>query len=162
MDILDQAIEFEFKGHKFFSEAAAKAKNEGVKAILEHLANDELQHAEFLKLLKSGARKEFTPSKNMPKIKTIIEESSLNNESFLSQEANIKEVLQAALDLEKQAHDHYTEEALQALDSETRHLLRMLAKEEEHHHKLIEGLLTYLDNPRDILETPEFQFYEEL
>ncbi len=159
MSILDQAIQFEYEGHKFFSEKAAQAQNPGVKQILTNLAEDELEHAEYLKGLKSGLRDELKPSDAMKNIKKILEESTLTNARFLAEEVGIMDVLNAALELEERAHQHYTAEALAELDDNTRKLLEKLAIVEEGHHKLIQSLIDFLDNPQSILETQEFQMY---
>lgn len=161
MSILDQAIEFEKNGRAFYLEKAALAQNPAVKNILISLADDERQHAEFLQKLKDGTATTFTPSESMKNIKRILEESTLAGDNFLSEEALIQDVLKAAIELEQRAAAHYTEEAIAAESPETQGLLRELAKEEEKHEALLVNLLKYLDNPKNILETQEFQHYDK-
>ncbi len=161
MDILEQAIEFEYSGHKLYFENAQKAKNPAVKFILNSLAEDELVHAEFLKNLKDGQAKEFKPSESMPKILDIIKSSSLQDANFLSEDSNVLAVLEQALRIEDEARSHYSGEATKELDARTRQLLEKLAREEEQHYTLISNLIRHLNNPQAILETPEFQYYEK-
>jgi rubrerythrin len=161
MSILDQAIEFEKKGRLFYMEKAAKAQNPAIRNILINLAEDEEKHAEFLQQIKDGVAKEFVPSNSMKNIRKILEESVLANENFLSEETLIQDVLAAAIDLEKRAVAHYTKEAIAAESEETQALLLELAKEEEKHDHLLTNLLKYIDQPKNILETQEFQHYDK-
>jgi len=161
MDILDQAILFEYEGHKFYSEQAAKAKNAGVRGILENLAKDELDHAAFLESLKAGARREFPPSPTMSNIRKIIETHSVKKESFLAEDADLLETLKTALEFEDRARKHFEDEALTSVDGETATLLKLLAREEEKHFHLINNLIRFIDNPGSLLETQEFQRYHD-
>jgi len=161
MDILDKAIEFELEGNKFYLENAAMAKTKAVKSILQNLAQDELEHAEFLKFLKNNQVDDFKPSKTLGKVKDILKESSLNDPDFLKKDADVIEVLHKALAIEEKARQHYTDEAISTLDEKSQKLLKLLALEEEKHYKLIDNLIKFLDNPGNLLESQEFSFYDE-
>ena len=161
MDILDQAIDFELNGHKYYMEHAEQAKNPAVKTILENLADDELKHAEILRKIKAGAAKEFPPTRSMHRIRDVIKESSLNDVNWLKDEVGILDVLQTALEFEENAKNRYREEALQADHLESVEILNKLAAEEDKHYFLIKKLIEFIDNPQNILETQEFQFYDE-
>jgi len=161
MDILDKAIEFEYKGHEFFKEKAAQAKTPAVKQILENLAQDEIEHAKFLEGLKSGETRTFNPSTSMRNIKSILEESKVNEINFLEDEPDVLEVLNAALELEARAANLYSKEALATQDPEIQDLLKQLEFEENSHHALIQNLIKYLDGPFNLLETQEFQRYDD-
>jgi|GEM_PF-3876742 len=158
MDILDQAIEFEYLGHKMYSEYAAGAKNTAVRNIFEGLAGDELLHVEYIKSLKNKNKMDFKPTATMHRIKEIISETA--DESFLSREAGIKDILKKALELEKKAQIHYEKELQNATDPEQKRILEIMAKEEARHYELINSLIKYLDSPQTILENPEFHWYE--
>jgi rubrerythrin len=161
MDILDKAIEFELQGNKFYLESAAKAKTKAVKNILENLAHDELEHAEFLGFLKNNQVDDFVPSKTLGKIGSILKESALNDPNFLQKDADVIHILHEALAIEDKARQHYTDEAMASLDEKSQKLLKLLALEEENHYKLIDNLIKFLDNPGNILESQEFNFYDE-
>ncbi len=159
MDILDQAIEFEYQGLAFFKKSAEKAENPAVKEIFMNLAKDEQQHAAFLETLKKGSTLEYKASESMKNIKGIIKEACIKDDHFLSKEAGILDTLKAALDFEDRTRNHFLEESMKTADANLKHLLTMLAKEEEMHHKLIENLIKFYETPQDILETQEFQSY---
>lgn len=161
MDILDKAIEFELEGNKFYLENAAKAKSKAVKRILENLAQDELEHAEFLRFMKNNQADDFKPSKTLGKVKEILEESRLSEPDFLVQDTDVLEVLKEALIIEDKARQHYTDEAIATLDEKSQKLLKLMALEEEKHYKLIDNLIKYLDNPGNLLESQEFSFYDD-
>jgi len=161
MDILDQAIDFEYRGNKFYAEHAAKATHPAVKAILSDLAADELRHADFLKQIKAGAAREFKPTQSFHHIRDVIQQTVMNNLNFLSDEVGIQDVLIAALAFEDKARRHYESEAFKVYDAEVQGLLKRLAREEQRHYNLIDSLLKFIDNPKNILETQEFQHYDE-
>ncbi len=161
MDILDQAIDFEMNGHKYYTEHAAAAQNPAVKTILENLADDELKHAEVLREIKSGAAKEFPPTQSMHRIRDVIKESSLNDVNWLKDEVGILEVLETALDFEEKAKNRYREEAIKAEHPDSVEILTLLAEEEDKHYVLIKNLIEFIDNPQNILESQEFQFYDD-
>ena len=160
MDIIEQAIAFELEGHKFYLKKTEAAKDSAVKAILTNLADDELKHAQFLRELKAGTAKTFAPTNSMHTIREILKKTAVNNLNFLSDEIGIRDVCNAALDLEERAMNHYSAEAIQTQNPETQELLKLLAKEEEKHYHLIQDLIDFIDNPKAILETQEFQWYD--
>ena len=161
MDILDQAIEFEYMGQKFYKEKAEAAQHQGVKTILMGLAEDEFNHAKFLEGMKAGTAKEFPASATMPKVKNVIETSGLSDPRFMANEPGLIDVLNEALKIEERAKAHYTQEALATQSEENRKLLEQIAKEEQRHYDLISSLIKYIDAPKNILEDPEFTYYEE-
>ena len=158
MDILDHAIDLETKGRKFYLDSAAIAKTPAVKAILESLAEDEVGHARFLVELKNNAAAPYTPSLSFSKIEGILRESKLNSPETLAETDDVRDVIKMAIDFEDKARLHYDNEAFITLRPEARETLRLLAREEERHHQLLSGLLKYLDNPENLLETQEFHW----
>jgi len=160
MDIIEQAIDFEYNGHKFYTEQAALAKTTAVRDILKNLASDELEHAEFLEFLQKNQVDEFKPSDSMHKIKDIIKESIITDPKFLSKDLAVLDVLKAALELEDKARKHYSDEALSTLDEKSQKLLSLLALEEEKHYNLIANLIKFIDEPGNLLETQEFSHYD--
>ncbi len=161
MNILEEAIEFEYKGHEFYKEKAALAKDPGVRNILENLAQDELDHATLLEQIRDGVLDNLTLSSSMTRVKDILKSAAMNDIDFLSNEVGLLEVLHAALQFEERARNHYQNEAVRQFDPKAQEILALLVKEEDKHYKLIAGLIKYLDSPKNILETQEFNFYDD-
>ncbi len=161
MDILDQAIEFEYLGHKMYTDFAAAAKSEAAKNIFEGLAADELTHVDYIRSLKEGSTEDPKPTETMYRIKQILIDASKTNEKFLAEETDIQAVLDKALDFELKSKLHYERELEKAVETGQKKILSLMVKEEDRHHDLIKSLITYLDSPKTILETSEFHWYED-
>lgn len=161
MNILDEAIELENKGRQFYLEGAAKTTNPTVRSLLESLAADEVAHAAFLRGLKRNVKSPFTPSPHFAEIRHLLKNSDLRSPDFTAQLDDVRDVLKAAIDFEDKARLHYDSEAFFAEIPEARDTLHLLAREEDRHHALLEGLLMYLDNPGTTLDSPEFQWDEK-
>jgi len=158
MDILDQAIEFEYLAHKMYSEYAAGAKSQAVKNIFAGLAEDELVHVQYIKALKESSNMDIKPTATMHRIKEII--AAADDSGFLAKEAGINEVLKRALEFEKKAQLHYEKELAGASSPEQKRILEIMAKEEARHYDLINSLMKYLESPQAILESQEFHWHE--
>ncbi len=160
MDLIDQAIAFEKEGHQFFMDHAARVSNPTVKFILESLAEDELKHIEYLEKLRDGSLKEYQASPGMKNIKNALEKAVKQNPHFLADDPSIRSVLESAMAVEQNAKEQYTKEALAQQSPENREFLEKIAKEEDRHYWLLKNLLDFYENPKNILEDQEFQYYE--
>ena len=154
--VLNESLEMEKKGHKFYKEGAEKIKNSLGRKMLTRLAEDELIHIKRIKDIYESLK-----SENFSEVK--IEEAPVEQfEQIFSRmkdqmdeavddlsEVGVddEEIINVALELESHAKFYYLEAAKKSKNEKVKHFYEMLAKEEKNHYDLLVNTNKYLENP---------------
>jgi rubrerythrin len=143
-DILKMAILMEKRGKAFYEAVAEQTKSEAVQKIFTIMASEEQTHIEFLsrQYLNFQKNREFVKddfngdaSESMSDL--ILNESIKKQISAASYEAA---AISAAIDMESNAIEVYSNRAKETTDPNEKELFLWLADWEKGHHKILNDL----------------------
>lgn len=164
LDAVNVAIEMERSGHKFYTGAAALARDENGKEMFSRLANDELAHVYWLmavrqSLIKTG---EFGDVDQLVKDGGTASQEDLpafplSARGFeITPETRELEALEMGIQAEKDSIAFYEKAAEMTEDPAGRALFKRLADWEDEHRRLLEAEHDYLENSGFYLGIAEF------
>jgi rubrerythrin len=151
---LKDAIQMEVDGRQFYLEAAKKVKSEGVREILEYLAESETYHIrkfnEIYQSLQndpawSEKLAEFKPPQAEPYVCVL---AMTRDEQGTGGQDDL-EALKTALKMEQCAIDYYTKLAKETHIPLARRFFMSLAHEERGHYLALLDMHNYLTDPED-------------
>ena len=154
--VLNESLDMEKKGHKFYKEGAAKIKNSLGRKMLSRLAEDELVHIKRIKEIYESLK-----SDSLSNIKITEAPIAKFDEIFGRMKEHMneavddltevgvddEEIINVALELESHAKFYYREAAQKAKDEKVKQFYELLAKEEENHYDLLVNTNKYMENP---------------
>ncbi len=146
-DILRKAVEMEEYGHLTYKAQAEAATDPLLKAFLSELSNDEARHRDWFEALASGAGEGLVDAaKRIPSLESRMMKyfhGEVPKDHGLGASAQ-EAALEAAMGLEKESYDFYTEIWRSAESDSDRALFDMVRREEYDHMVGIENILAYL------------------
>jgi len=166
MDIIEFAMKMETDGKAFYEKQAGLTSDPELKKILIQLAEEEGRHYEFFRRLKDNPNdisggEALMGSQTLADVKNIFEE--------LAQKTDQKpfgdDVISAwreALTTEEKSEAFYKEKAEVEPDPKKKDLLLQIAKEENNHMQMIDGVLMFLKQPSDFAESAQFKNFRSL
>jgi rubrerythrin len=151
---LKDAIQMEVDGRQFYLEAAKKVQNQGVREILEYLAESEVYHIKKFNEIYQSLEKqdkwteslaEFKPPKSEPyacvMAMTQADQGPGGKDDL--------EALKTGLKMEQCAIDYYTKLAKETPIPLARRFFISLAHEERGHYMMLLDMHNYLSDPAD-------------
>jgi|UniRef100_A0A7C5AMP8 rubrerythrin len=151
---LKDAIQMEVDGRQFYLEAAKKVQNQGVRQILEYLAEAEVYHIRKFKEIYDSLAKdpswtetlaEFKPPKSEP-YACILAMTQTDQGTGGKDDL---EALRTGLKMEQCAIDYYTKLARETDIPLARRFFLSLAHEERGHYLMLLDMHNYLTDPAD-------------
>ena len=136
------AVEMEKSGHRFFTEAAAKVKNEAGRKVFRRLASEEMVHLQvfekiFTALAQGTDWKKAVglsePAKRVPYFDDARKQMKVEDMSVEL------DYLRKALDLERNAMAFFEKAAREAETAEAHEVFRRIQAEEQGHYDLIQA-----------------------
>ena len=126
------------------------AKNQGTVAVSKILVDEEKKHYEIVtKLLKEADEVSDVAASDTgaPKerLKNMFTHQKM--EGFEKESASVIDLLNQALENEKESFELYSKAESEAADTETAAVFKYLAGEENKHYIMVGNLLDYLDKP---------------
>jgi len=141
-EAMKTAIEMEKSGHRFFTEAAGKVRNEAGRKVFTRLAAEEINHmhvfSKIFAALSQGADwqkavAEVRPTKHVPYFDDA-------RQQFKAGDLSVElEFLRKALDLERNAIAFFDKAAREAESAEAREVFQRIMEEEQGHYDLIQA-----------------------
>ena len=156
LDVLNESLEMEKKGHKFYKEGAEKIKNSLGRKMLNRLAEDELIHIRRIKEIYESLESDSMSQLKIEEIPVeqfdVIFERMKNQldeavGEFSQVGVDDEEIINVALELESHARFYYQEAAKKTQDKKIKKFYEMLAIEEKNHYDLLVNTNKYLENP---------------
>jgi rubrerythrin len=152
MDIYTFAMQMEKDGETYYRELGKKSQHAGLKKIFTMLADEEVKHFEIIKRLREKAGlPEVVDSKVLTEVKNIFEEMRAGKLSFApGYSIDTTEATNAymkARDIEEKSRKFYLEKAEEAVDKQSALLLKMLAREEDKHYRIMDNLVEFVSKP---------------
>lgn len=151
---LQDAVQMEVEGRQFYLAAAKSVKSEGVRQIMEYLAESELYHIKKFKEIYDSLQQDpnwteslaaFTPPKHEPYVCVLAMTKDV-------QETGGKDDLQAlrsAIKMEECGIDYYTKLARETNIPLARRFFMSVAHEERAHYLVLMDMHNYLTLPED-------------
>ena len=159
MDIFNFAIKMEKDGETFYRELAGQVNEEGVKNILNMLADDEVKHAKAIEQIRSRTT-EMTDTEILNKAKNVFQRMKDFHEEFDFDHGH-ETLYRQAMEIEQNSIDFYLDRAEQLEDPRQNALFKQLAVEEKKHYRLLSGLADFVNRPKTWLENAEFYHIED-
>jgi len=163
LGVLDNAIEMELEGKKFFAEVAEKAKNARTRDTFNSLVKQEQRHVDILgaelKRLEGGmgwasleTMKSSAPS--YPKI-SVFQDKQFRRLKF-DPESGELEALGVGIEVEKKSIDYYRSASSQSSDPKAREVFNWLVGEEAGHLTILTAEYGYRTKSGFYYDNPEF------
>ena len=151
---LKEAIQMEVDGRQFYLEAAKKTKNEGIRQILEYLAESEVYHIKKFKEIYESLQKDPTWTKELAEFKPPHVEPyacvmAMSQAEMGKADKEELEPLRAGLKMEQCSIDYYTKLAKETPIPLARRFFMSLAHEERGHYLMLLDMHNYLTDPAD-------------
>jgi len=160
-NIYDFALQFEKDSESLYRELINNTNSEGIKNILNMLADEEVKHYEIISNLKNNIKEIFNENAEvLNNSKNIIQQMKEKNEKVEIDESQIK-IYEKARSLETDSKKFYEEKSREVQSENQKEILLKLAYEEEKHFIILDNLLTHVSRPQTWVEDAEFTTREE-
>ena len=160
MDIFEYAIQMEKDGEEFYRKIAQNTNDEGIKRILNMLADDEIKHREILQEMRDKSEADMEETEILSKSKNIFEEMQEKHKKLTSGDKEI-DLYREAKEIEQKSIDFYEEKAQEADAEDQKKILLQIADEERRHYHLIDNIEELLLRPKQWVEDAEFYHLED-
>lgn len=161
MNIYDYAIQLEKDGENYYRDLATKTDNEGIKNILNLLADEELKHLKILEKLKSEDNFSTQADTNVLRnAKNIFLKMKGNKVNFNLNDDQV-EFYKKALTVEDKNKDFYLEKMNEVSDENHKRIFKVLAEEERKHALILDNLVDFVSQPNTWLENAEFNHLDD-
>jgi len=149
-DLLLEAMNSEIKAKEFYLDASEKAKSKAGKQLFKELADFEQNHyTRVKKIIESrNLGQKANDSGTDQKIPTV--RSEVEGE-FEPNKDEIVNVLNLAIEAEKNAQARYEQIANMLKDSKEKDIFKSLAQEERNHQKILEDEFYHISNKGTIV-----------
>jgi rubrerythrin len=154
LQALKDAVQMELEGRQFYLEAAKKVKSEGVRDVLEYLAEAEKYHIEKFNEIYQSMQKEpawtesiaaFKPPQHDPYV-CVMAMAKENQESGGKDDL---QALRTGIKMEECSIDYYTKLARETNNPLARRFFMSIAHEERGHYLMLTDMHNYLTLPED-------------
>ena len=160
MNIFDYAMQMEQDGEAYYRELANKCQLQGLKKILNMLADDEVGHYNTFKKLKEGADAEVSASGVLGNAKNVFQEIKDTETGFDFDVSEI-DLYNKAIEIEKKSEDFYREKANEVEQPGIKDILLKIAEDEKKHRFLLKNTVEFISRPKTWIENAEFHHLEE-
>lgn len=151
---LTAGIQAEVAAYVFYKEAFKYFRQKDIKEVLERLAMDEKNHFHFLErqydsLMRSEkwiSTADIMKQKGLPEIGEDMTSRHRETIDRIKKAKDRRQILEIALEFEKEARDLYTAASIQSESKEAKLTFDALAKFEDGHVRIIRELIEKLDD----------------
>jgi rubrerythrin len=158
MDIFSFAINLETEGEKFYRELTKNSGNNGIKKILNMLADDEVKHRQIFEKLRDNVNIDFKATEIIANAKLIFKD--IKSEDFINQTDQI-EIYKKAQVIEQKSIDFYREQAKASENKNISGVILKIFDEEKKHYLILDNIIDLLMRPKQWVENAEFNKMED-
>jgi rubrerythrin len=159
MGLIDEAIALEERAELNYRSAAETTSDVGAEKILNLLADQEAKHAEALRTMNVGSV--GSAETLIGAAKDWVGGTIEGGAASVSTDAQLRDVLQRAIEVERTTELFYRESAEATEDASIADLFSRLAAIERAHYNLVSSLAEYFDRPAEWVESAEFGLRDE-
>jgi rubrerythrin len=154
LQALKEAMQMEVDGRQFYLEAAKKVKSDGVRQILEYLAEAEIYHIKRFQEIYRSLQTDPSWSEQLaefkpPRMEPYACVMAMAGEEQGSGGQDDLEALKTGLKMEQCSIDYYTKLAKETDIPLARRFFMSLAHEERGHYLMLLDMHNYLTDPAD-------------
>lgn len=161
MNIYDYAIQLERDGENYYRDLATKSNDEGIKNILNLLADEEVKHLKILEKLKQEDKTaKFAETNVLKEAKNIFVKMKGDSINFSLNDDQV-EFYKKAFTIEDKNKDFYIEKANEVSDENQKRIFKVLAEEERKHALILDNLVEFVSKPNTWLENAEFTHLDD-
>lgn len=151
---LTAGIQAEVAAYVFYKEALKNFRQKEIKEVLERLATDEKNHFHYLErqydsLVRSEkwiSTADIMKQKGLPEIGEDMTGRHRETIERVKKARGPRQILEIALEFEKEARDLYTAASIQSESKEAKQTFDALAKFEDGHVRVVNELIDQLDD----------------
>lgn len=158
-EAMKTAIDMEKSGHRFFTEAAGRMKNEAGRKVFSRLAAEEINHMQVFTRLFTALTQGTDWQKAVAEVKPARRVPYFDDarQQFRADDLSVEmEYLRKALDLERSAIAFFEKAAGDAETSEAREIFQRIMEEEQGHYDLIQAEIDNLNGSGFWFDIQEF------
>jgi rubrerythrin len=156
MNIYDYAMQMEKEGELFYRELSEKTNNNELKGVLNLMADEEVQHYEFIKAMKDNADTPNLIDSSLVESAKVVFEKIKQHQGSFNFGASAGDMYRQACKTEDAAYHFYMEKAEEAENPVHKEIFTKLAAEEKQHMEMMENLADFVDEPKQWLENGEW------
>lgn len=160
MNIFEYAMQMEKDGEAYYRGLASKCNVQGLKTILNMLADDEVGHYKTFEKLKEGIDAEVPGSMVLENAKNIFQDIKETEAGFDFDVSEI-ELYNKAIEIEKKSEDFYREKANEVEQPGLKYILLKIAEDEKKHGFLLKNTVDFISRPKTWIENAEFHHLDE-
>lgn len=160
MNVFEYALEKEKHAQEYYTDLAGKCNNEGLKYILNMLAEEEGRHVIIIQKMQGEHPEMPGESTLLSDAKATFEKMKGSKEAFDFNIAQI-ELYKKAQEIEKSAKEHYISKMNELKDETQKNIFQKLADEEQRHYNLLGNIIEFITKPQSWLENAEFHHLGE-
>jgi rubrerythrin len=161
MNIFDFAMTMEKDGESYYRELAKKCNDkEGLRKILNMLADDEVKHYQTLEKMKNMETADIEETQILKNVKNIfvqLKEERAEIKTDISQ----LDLYKKAQEIEKKSEDFYLQKVEELENEKHKQILLKIADEEKKHYYLLQNIIEFVSRPQKWIENAEFHHLEE-
>lgn len=148
-ELLVAAMNAEKEANRFYADASEKAKSQAGKKLFKELADFEQNHYDRLKKIIEDRNKGVNIGEDLP-IHEIKVKPEVEGE-FEPNKDEIFDIINLAIEAEKNAQSKYREIARMFEDTEAKAIFNNLAEEERNHQRILEDQFYHMTNKGTII-----------
>ena len=161
MDIYEYAMQMEKDGEHYYRELAGNTDNEGVRKILNMLADEEIKHFHVLQHMRNNDDQvPYADSDLLQDAKNIFIAMRGEKGEMVPDEDQAK-LYRAVQETESKSYQFYREKSEVAGSEAERTLLLRIAEEERQHMALMGSIADFVSRPATWIEDAEFNHLDE-
>jgi rubrerythrin len=160
MNVFEYALEKEKYAQEYYTDLAQKCTNDGLKYILNMLAEEEGRHVNIIQNMQSVHPVLPEESKLLANVKETFAKMRDSKEKF---DFNLSQIdlYKKAQEIEKSAKEHYLGKMNELKDETQKKIFQKLADEEQKHYNLLQNIIDFISKPQLWLENAEFNHIDE-
>ena len=155
MNIYEYAMQMEKEGELFYRELAEKTNNEGLKGVLNLLADEELLHYDFIKAMQDGSSTPELTASNLKESAHNVFQKIKRQQINFDFGTSAAEMYRKASKHEEAAYNFYLSKAEEAEDPTHKDIFNKLAEEEKGHMEMMDNMAELVSEPSTWLENAE-------
>lgn len=161
MNIYEYAMKMEKDGENYYRELARNADNEGVRNILNMLADEEVKHFYVLQQMKNNDdHVDLADSNVLENAKNIFMQMREGHGALVADEVQAR-LYRSVEATESKSYNFYLEKSEAAESEAEKALLLKLAAEERQHMVLMGNIADFVSRPETWIEDAEYNHLDE-
>lgn len=162
ISVLNYAMQMEKDGEKYYRKLAEESPDNGLTAIFNMLADEEIKHHDVLLQISTDRKTEMAEGTIREDVKNLFAEMAEDGRKFDYGDSQIG-LYRKAQEIEEKSRDFYLEEAESIPSPQGKELFFKIADEEKLHYLMLETIIKFVSRPEpgNWLENAEWYHTDE-